>query len=90
MPMPPTRRHNRKQTSVTPESLAARLPTELSTFDDWYRHDNGVPSGLHDYVTALAGWIGGRGLSEQRTTEVMEAAGLSVAGWYLTMLSKST
>jgi hypothetical protein len=51
MPMPPTRRHNRMP-KTNPEALAARLPSELRSFD-------GLDT-VGDYRsrwTAVADWL---------------------------------
>ncbi|SKR80601.1 Uncharacterised protein [Mycobacteroides abscessus subsp. abscessus] len=90
MVMPPTRRHNRKPKGLDPELLAAQLPTRLRTFTDWYRDDSGDPTGIREYTTALTEWLDSGDLPRGLTTPVMHAGELTVANWYLTMLSKST
>lgn len=60
--------------------LIATLPDELRTFDD-YR----FPNGLHAYMSDLSRFIGG----DQRVFPIMNAAGLSVAGWYAAALGSS-
>ena len=76
-PMPKTRRRNRLPNGNTPEALAARLPGELKTFDAWHYRD-----GLQEYLKALADSV-----PEHMTYPVMNAAGLSAAGWFRHMLS---
>ena len=60
-----------------PEALAARLPDELKTFDAWH-----YPVGLRDYFKALADSV-----PDHMTHPVMNAAGLSAAGWFRMMLT---
>lgn len=61
------------------DALAASLPDELRSFDDWYR-----PGGLLAYMAALSEFIGGG----YRVSPVMNAAGLSAAGWFWHMLKE--
>jgi|tagenome__1003787_1003787.scaffolds.fasta_scaffold16675641_1 hypothetical protein len=77
MAMPPTRRRNRLSKGNTPEALAARFPDELQSFSTWYRRD-----GLRDYLAVLSDHI-----APHEPIPVMNAAGLSAAGWFRHMLS---
>ena len=78
MPMPPTRRRNRRPKHNTPEALAARLPNELRSFDAWH-----YPDGLRDCYKAVADSV-----PDNLTHPVMNAAGLSAADWFRHMLSQ--
>jgi hypothetical protein len=78
-----TRRLNRNPKGNDPEALAARLPADLRSFDAWYYDDNGKPTGLQDYLTALAAQV-----APHEPMPVMNSAGLSEAEWYRTMLSQ--
>lgn len=74
-------RWNTKRTANDPEALAALLPDELRSFDAWlYGSD---ASGLSDYLAALAAQV-----APHEPLPVMNAAGLSAAQWYRTMMSK--
>lgn len=80
--------------------LAAQLPDELRSFDGYSdprctpegehtadcrcRQGWFHPNGLHDYMAALSRFLGG----DQRVTPVMNAAGLSAADWFRSMLSQ--
>jgi hypothetical protein len=77
MAMPPTRRRNRLPKGNTPEVLAARLPDELRSFGPWYRRE-----GLREYLAVLTNHI-----APHEPIPVMNAAGLSAAGWFRHMLS---
>lgn len=59
--------------------IATRLPEELRSFDKW-----SYPNGLHDYMAALSRFLGG----DQRVTPVMNAAGLSAADFFRSLLSQ--
>lgn len=73
-----TRRRNKPKPDG-PETIAARLPDELKSFDQWYR-----PNGLSEYMRELSRFVG----EDQRLTPVMSAAGLSAAQWFRTMLER--
>ena len=75
-PMPKTRRRNRKPDAGSPEALVSRLPSELRSFDAWHYRDR-----LRDYLRALADPV-----PDHLTHPVMNAAGLSAAGWFRHML----
>jgi hypothetical protein len=72
-----TRRHNARRSANTPEALAASLPEELRSFDRWC-----YPQGINDYMRELSRFVG----EDQRVSPVMNAAGLSAAGWFRRML----
>ena len=72
------KRWNTKSANGSPEALAARLPNELKTFDAWH-----YPDGLRDYFKALADSV-----PDHMTHPVMNAAGLSAAGWFRKMLTE--
>ena len=76
-------RHSRKHRANDPKALAARLPDELRSFDPWLYTDGGTPTGLIDYLTALTVHV-----EPHEPMPVVNAAGLSVADWYRTMLSR--
>jgi hypothetical protein len=78
MAMPKIRRLNRLPKGDTPEALAARLPSELKTFDMWHYRD-----GLRDYLKAVADSV-----PEHLTHPVMNAAGLSAADWFRHALTR--
>lgn len=67
------RRHNRRSKDAMP-----LLPDELSSFDGWH-----YPNGLNDYMAALSAFL----VDPQQLTPVMNAAGLSAAGWFSYMLT---
>jgi hypothetical protein len=71
-------RHNRTAKGNDPAALAARLPNALKNFDGWYR-----PDGLGAYLAALAAQV-----APHDPVPVMNAAGLSAAEWFRTMLSR--
>ena len=73
----PQRRNRRRAND--PEALASRLPDELRSFDGWL-----YPNGLQDYMAALSAFL----VDSQPVTPVMNAAGLSAAGWFRQMLMK--
>jgi hypothetical protein len=79
------KRWNTKSANGSPEALAARLPAELKTFDAWYYTDNGKPTGIQGYLAVLGAFVGE---SPSHPSDVMNAAGLSVAQWFKTMMSK--
>jgi hypothetical protein len=72
-------RHNHRPKGNDPAALAARLPNELKSFDAWYR-----PDGLSAYMRELESFIAE---SPANPHDVMNAAGLSAAGWFRTMLT---
>lgn len=78
-----TLRRNRKYNGNDPEALAARLPDELRSFDAWLYDDNGITTGLRDYMTALTAQV-----APHEPVPVVNAAGLSVASWYRSMMAK--
>jgi hypothetical protein len=80
MAMPPTQRLNRRPKGDSPEALAARLPSDLRSFDNYLHHN-----GLRDYLAALSDHI-----APHEPMPVMNAAGLSAAGWFRNMLTKPT
>jgi hypothetical protein len=77
------KRRNRKQDLSSPEALAARLPGELRSFDAWLYGDDGKPTGIQDYLAAVAVQV-----APQEPLPVINAAGLSVAEWYKRMMTK--
>ena len=69
----------------TPEGLAARLPKELQTFDNWHYSEDGQATGLAAYLHALTAWIAdqhGKPVDVNVAPLVMREAGLDVADWY--------
>jgi hypothetical protein len=75
-------RRNSKQQANSAEALAARLPDELRSFDAWHYTDNGMPTGIQDYLAALAAQV-----APHEPIPVMNAAGLSAADWYRARLT---
>ncbi len=78
-PMPKTRRRNRRPSGNDPDAWAARLPSQLRSFDAWHYRD-----GLRAYLSALDAFTAETPVS---AVAVMNAAGLSAADWFRHMLS---
>ncbi|BDD96558.1 hypothetical protein MFTT_06520 [Mycolicibacterium fortuitum subsp. fortuitum] len=60
-----------------PASLAARLPTELTSPDHWF-----TENGLYDVHAGVEGWLISQGADTKLSHEVMRLAGLDAAGWF--------